>query len=490
MIQTLCRCLSPKRILNPYTNKTMVVPCGHCKACALNKSNHYTQLLQMESKASRYTVFVTLTFANNYIPVAEMVDAIDRPFGLDLIDCRSGELLANIDHCYMKREEYALKFNLNGKVPYLDKTYLQKFLKRLRYYVSKTTKAPLRYFACGEYGPVHFRPHFHLLLFFDSEEILQVLEQSIYQSWPFGRIDIQLSKGKTSGYVAGYLNSIVGLPAIFKSRTVQPFCVHSSKLGLRNLQGQIKEVYKTPVEQVIRRSVVLDSEYREVSMPVSFTAYFFPKCKGFCDKNTRELFESYTLYDRARAEFPDCQTVFSLAQTVAEMTLLFASSGRVGIDDSLLSLLRYFDEPSLSYINLFSDVFDKFIHRVYIELLVSKHFLYDICDWPNGRLTKSEIQSKIAKVVEFYKKVDYLHLKEFFDNQSLYFETDLIGESSLMTYKDVPFYPYFYDNVDFEMDAYNAEPAMLLYSSEVFKQCEQRVKHKYLNDKNKIFCED
>lgn len=48
-----------------------------------------------------------------------------------------------------------------GDMPTLVKRDLQLFMKRLR----KVRPVGLRFFACGEYGEVTFRPHYHVLLF-------------------------------------------------------------------------------------------------------------------------------------------------------------------------------------------------------------------------------------------------------------------------------------------------------------------------------------
>ena len=44
----------------------------------------------------------------------------------------------------------------------VQKHHLQNFIKRLRKAHDGRT---IRYFACGEYGAVHSRPHYHALLF-------------------------------------------------------------------------------------------------------------------------------------------------------------------------------------------------------------------------------------------------------------------------------------------------------------------------------------
>lgn len=56
---------------------------------------------------------------------------------------------------------------------------LQNFFKRLRYYVPK-----FRYYAVSEYSPAPaFRPHFHILIYFNEFVDEKVMIRSVFQSW-------------------------------------------------------------------------------------------------------------------------------------------------------------------------------------------------------------------------------------------------------------------------------------------------------------------
>lgn len=220
LFNPFCKCLNPQRIVNPYTHECMTVPCGKCKACILAKNSRYAFQCDLESYCSMYTVFVTLTYAPNYLPVATPMYLGDNTdFGLlcryDLVDFETGESLGVFESESSQLELLQQKFNLCGSIPYLRKTDLQLFLKRFRYYVTKRLpKEKVRYYAVGEYGPVHFRPHYHLLLFLNSKEVLQICPEAVSEAWPFGRIDVQVSEGKCSSYVAGYVNSSVFSPTL------------------------------------------------------------------------------------------------------------------------------------------------------------------------------------------------------------------------------------------------------------------------------------
>lgn len=498
----LSRCLNPKRIVNPYTHQTMFVPCGHCQACSLTRNNHLSLLCDLEAKCHKYCMFITLTYANRYIPRAKFVDSIDRPFGCDLVDA-DGEIIAPVEISHVQREKLLEKFYLFGDVPYLRKSDLQKFFKRFRFYARKITDAKVRYFACGEYGPVHFRPHFHILLYFSDETLFQACEQIVLESWPFGRVDVQTSRGNCSSYVASYVNSSVFVPQVFKTRSIRPFCVHSQKLGQGILQGQRKEIYALPAEQVIKRSIVVNEKYREFNMWRSYYAYYFPKCRGYFGKSSHERTYAYRVYDYARKVFPDCQSTLDLARRIAYCCYYFPFSNKENdlcyTEKITRDLLRYFydsDVLELSFaeidgsvrsISIYDDCFDLYVHRIYIELLLSKHFLYFVCD----NQSVHEIMRKVKIIEEFYKQLDYMNLTSFFENQSAFFESDLIGSDDIMKDDfDNNFYPYFYDNVSFNLADYKATPAFKVMASKSLSDFEARCKHKKLNDINKLLFVD
>ena len=101
------------------------------------------------------------------------------------------------------------------------------------------------------------------------------------EAWSYGRVDCQLSKGKCSSYVAGYVNSSVLVPKVLTLPTLCPFCVHSQKLGQGFLQGERTKVYSLAPEQFVKRSIVTNGRYKEFDVWRSAYAYFYPKCKGW-----------------------------------------------------------------------------------------------------------------------------------------------------------------------------------------------------------------
>lgn len=94
----------------------MSVPCGQCIGCRIDKAKEWAARLSHEARGHSASVFLTLTYADDHVP-------------------------------------------LYGSLSLRD---TQLFLKRLRKHLG-TQK--IRYFNRGEYGPQTLRPHYHLIVF-------------------------------------------------------------------------------------------------------------------------------------------------------------------------------------------------------------------------------------------------------------------------------------------------------------------------------------
>ena len=266
-------------------------------------------------------------------------------------------------------------------------------------------------------------------------------------------------------------------------------------MGQGFLQGERSKVYSLTPREFVKRSIVLNGKYKEFDVWRSAYSYFFPKCKGFVSKSSCERSYSYGIYDTARRLFPSAETALSLAKEVATFTYLFhttpyaifVQNGDILYQEQKLQeLCSYFYDFEVVKYSLDSVEFSRYVQRVYTELLVSKHFLYFVCDRP----TLSERKRKLKLIEEFYSYLDYSNLTKFFENQQLFYESDLYGDDDLMSDNwENSYYPYFYDNIrsDCDLEIFKKSPCYRLYSSDVKKLFDDRIKHKKLNDANKIF---
>lgn len=148
--------------------REITLPCGKCLGCRYDRVKQWALRCYLESSLHGENCFITLTYK-------------DSP----------GSLVKN---------------------------HLQDFWKRLRYYVNQENEGSrIRYFACGEYGPAHGRPHYHALIFGWSPHDLRLFGrsgkgQSMYRSalleraWTFGYSSVGSATFEAAAYVAGYIN--------------------------------------------------------------------------------------------------------------------------------------------------------------------------------------------------------------------------------------------------------------------------------------------
>ena len=156
-------CLHPKYVVNPYTHQKIASYCGECAACVARKARRYETQIQLEAKNSASVLFVTLTYANSYVPKLDLVPVAGSSLGAfsmyNAIDSDTGEVFDTLTLNRSDVKRLMDKTFLFGKIPYLDKKAIQKFMKRLRKSLSEYNNEKIRYFLCGEYGPDRFRPH-------------------------------------------------------------------------------------------------------------------------------------------------------------------------------------------------------------------------------------------------------------------------------------------------------------------------------------------
>lgn len=140
----------------------MQLPCGQCIGCRLERSRQWAMRCVYESSLHSRNSFVTLTYANN-------------PISLRQSDLRN-------------------------------------FWKRLRHHFPNET---IRYFACGEYGELLGRPHYHACIFgFDfPDKVLYSVRDNVplYHStilsdiWGHGFCSIGDVTFESAAYTARYV---------------------------------------------------------------------------------------------------------------------------------------------------------------------------------------------------------------------------------------------------------------------------------------------
>lgn len=473
------KCLHPQHIVNPYTKEPLIVSCGKCEACLCQKAAMRSLKCKLESLTNEFCLFVTLTYSNDYVPLLFVYPTgkESEQYGFenyDFVDEDDG-LVVNVDMKPLDISILIKKTNIAPNcIPYLRREDAQLFLKRLRKNISKYTNEKIRYFCVGEYGPVHFRPHLHLLLWFNSKIIRDNIRQDIYKSWPFGRIDSDFSRGKCAGYVAGYLNSFGNIPRILLQDETKPYQSHSRFLGEKFLQSEAEEVLQIHPVQFTKRCVPLDGVNTEFSLWRSLKTSYFPLCHGYASKSFDERYYSYTIYATAsrwtKEDSPYLQAK-KIIQFIKEhrftLNLPFCSYET----EKIQNLLDYFkcENKITDLMDIGPTMYERLERNIYMQLRISKRFL-------DLSLRLHKIGTEFLKDIEnYYSTLDYYNLKTNLQDMQEY---SISNESDELC--------VFYANT-FDEDILKNSPSYKRFTEKSTKRYRDSFKHKKLNDLNNYF---
>lgn len=277
LLKAVDHCQHRSFITNKYTGARIAVDCGQCDYCIYKRAQKASMRVKTAGSAFKYSFFVTLTYDNAHIPLmsckvlhSEYDDVVgisgDIHYGdehhqyipVSEYQCDDDFMLRHIffeqvqgtvpfdreikeyvpvkDNWFLSMDAIrsfiyktqsvdktvypaAEQYGLGNLIPFLNYVDVQNYIKRLRKHLFKKlgTYEPLHFYAVGEYGPVHFRPHYHLLLFTNSDKVASVLRYCHDKSWTFGRSDFQRSAGGAGSYVASYVNSLSAAPLLYRS---------------------------------------------------------------------------------------------------------------------------------------------------------------------------------------------------------------------------------------------------------------------------------
>ena len=183
---------------SPYRKGPQQFGCGQCMPCRANRKRLWTgrllvELLEWHDKGSE-AAFVTLTYNPEHLPQ-------------------------------------------NG---HLEKSDLQKFLKRVRKAIAPRT---MRYFAVGEYGDQSWRPHYHLIMYGISPTESSMLQRV----WAKGHVYLGSVEAKSIAYVCSYVTKNLTKPSDPRlGIRIPEFALMSLKPGLGyGIIDRLKKSYMT-----------------------------------------------------------------------------------------------------------------------------------------------------------------------------------------------------------------------------------------------------
>lgn len=536
-------------ITNRYTGARIAVDCGQCDYCIHKRAQKASMRVKTAGSAFKYSYFVTLTYDNEHVPLfnckvlhSEYEDVVgisgDIHFGDEYhkyipvfeYQCDDNSVLRHIffeqvqgtvpfdreikkyvpveDNWFLSMDairsfiyktqsinetDYpaSAQYGRDNLIPFLNYVDVQNYIKRLRKHLSLKIGSyeTLHFYAVGEYGPVHFRPHYHLLLFTNSEEVAKVLRYCHSKSWKLGRSDFQRASGGSASYVASYVNSLSAAPLLYRScRSFKPRS--RASLGFFEKGCDFVES-EDPYAQIEKRidSVVNGKVYNfngvsvRSTPPMSYIRTLLPRFSSACNDDsitiTRILRAVHRTPQRiAKYGFIDCKqdSVLSLVRTYYR----YLKVNSILTDDD--KIILHASRCLTRFCNSSSDVdIESYINKLYrLFLYVSKFFR----NWhlpPFG----SDISAYAGRIrfiiktgIEYEKKKDYESLRDAFKLRSVNSdisdcmfvlpqngcETDVLSNISCETVQLLE---------------------QLRYRSATY--CRDMIKHKKLNDANNIF---
>lgn len=191
------------------------VPCGQCMACRIAKRREWTiRMVHEMDTCHGVGTFLTLTYAED-------------------------------------------PGNLN-------KTHAQEFIRQLREYFPDRK---VKYYMCGEYGEVYFRPHYHFILFGISNSDLLPYKigrhkksKVVDKLWKYGFNEISNAEWESIQYVAAYVEKkLKGEKGTEEyGFRLPPFSLMSKGIGLEWLKKN---------EKYVRDNLGITYRGKEVGIP-------------------------------------------------------------------------------------------------------------------------------------------------------------------------------------------------------------------------------
>lgn len=550
LFKAVDHCQHRSFITNRYTGARIAVDCGQCDYCIHKKAKKASMRVKTAGSSFKYSYFVTLTYDNEHVPLfnCEVLDNVyddvlgisgDTHFGYEKhslvpvseYNCADSSQLRHIfftqvqgtipynrassqyesvkDNWFLSMDAirsfiaktqtsspYGREGSLSDKygnnlLPFLNYVDIQNYIKRLRKHLFQTLGSyeTLHFYAVGEYGPVHFRPHYHLLLFTNSDQVSQVLRYCHDKSWKLGRSDFQRSAGGAGSYVASYVNSLCAAPLLYRScRAFRPKSRASIGFFEKGCDFVEDEDPYAQIEQKID-SVINGMVYNfngisvRSTPPLSYIRTLLPRFSSARNDDATAIARILLAVHRtpkriARFEFIDYKQDSILSLVRAYYQYLKVNSILTDDDKIILHASRCLTR----FCNSSSDVdIESYINKLY------RLFLYVFKFFRNWHLPLfgSDISAYSGRImfiiktgIEYEKKADYESLRDAYSLRSQY-----------PNISDCMFaLPQNGQEIDV-LQTVSGETVQLLeqlrYRSSTF--CRNMIKHKKLNDINNIF---
>lgn len=417
-------CEHPVKVVDHITHTVRYVNCGHCRACALQKAREQSTLCDLEEDNHDWCWFVTGTYDSAHIPFMKLERNVEdngyiavnltarmnkeKEIGNVLFEFTDEDCNLTVANRY---DELCKKVSYNpvkgcstgvpyGCFPYINSYEILLFRTRLRTAIRREIRKhfklkksqinelekygdfSFRFYITREYGPLTFRPHWHMLFFTNSALVSSVLRKCLHSAWPYGDIKLRKSNNGHQSYLTEYVNNSFLVPDFLKARSVRPASTHSQFFGAFGYLKNAKEVHRKPNEDLCPLTVQCKGKVFDKQLWMSLQNNVFPRCTRYAYKSVSDKLASYTIYEKCALFFGEW-SVTKLAEKLASWlrSPIFVKNGS-------RDLWQYFSNPLLSPVALhlnksfvrFPEERKKLVGSLVSELYKSKQF-YKLSDY-------------------------------------------------------------------------------------------------------------
>lgn len=381
------------------------------------------------------------------------------------------EMLKNKSKCEGNDNAFP---QFKGLLKYINYRDYQLFAKRFRKYLFTKIGSyeKISSYVVSEYSPRTFRPHFHILFFFDSDEVAKNIRQAVFQSWKLGRVDTQLARDSAGSYVSGYLNSLVSLPSIFTDVSFTKNKSRFSKLfGYESFRKTV-EVPEQAVERLSERiRFVRNGKPCEFTPPLSYISRLLPRFVPYSSnfavetrtvlRSIRGVLQLFRRNEPFKAETPTNLSEFVHCYVVT----LYEKYGYsyATLPECLRVFLAY--TRSEKEIHYFTDSLKNklsrpfYIYKRFCSCGLSDDYLISLCDEYMSKQRSQSLSNQLSIQQEMFEREGYSDdlLSLFYINKP----QKKVNNRYFQEWKDKNYHEVHYI----------------------------RVKHKKLNDENNVFLE-
>lgn len=503
------KCTSPIAIHRG--NSVFLYPCRKCECCQVSRQKSLSTQLALEESHAKYCYMVNPTYDDEHVPAVRV--PYDADFGslaeFEVITPRlksdkyfepyvieyDVDIQKSIVQLCEQRDEYSRLYSRTHKFVPHDVIYLlhypdiQRFIKRFRIYAKRKFEASVRYYVIGEYGTNSLRPHWHLLLFFDSDELAKCMErcynptveqlrenpdlqfyskndcaECIHKMWKFGFATSTRTDKSSYYYVSGYVTQSSRFPVCLSSLS-RPHSLHSQFFGQTLAEEEIQTAIKSENFEYFRIHYRLSSKGDQMPYAIwrSYYSRFFPVFTGLVNMSNEKVFHLFEYWEKI-GSLSGYYRVSNQVQWLKNWYYYFYSRPHDEIPSDILDVLLNLQSSfELSVHCLHPEDFSA-LHNV---LYASKRFCY-LSDWLNMS------HSKFFSVwCNFYK---YLNL-------SLYREHYLALETDVKYFNGWFSRRFFSDNAVFEFPL--ADSDFTNFVSHSVSIHDSLIKHRSVGDRYK-----